>query len=194
MRHLADLRNKANLVYSKDQVAQALDNMAKQITNDLYDKTPIMLCVVNGGIYLMGQLMFRLDFPMEIDYVHASRYGSNLQGSKLNWYSKPKTAIAGRHIAIVDDVLDSGITLKEIENWCFENGALSVYNIVLIDKKPCRADTGIEKADCHGLITEDDYLFGCGLDVKGFYRNIPEIYAVPKGLIPDVDAYLPSGY
>lgn len=192
MDHLSNFLNKCELVHCNNTVNQAIDNMAQQITNDLSDKKPLMLCVVNGGIYIMGQLMARLKFELEIDYVHASRYQDKLVGNELKWYAKPNSIIKGRNIAIVDDVIDQGLTIKSIADWCLSEGATSVYSIVLVDKTPCRLPAGLQKANCSGLTTGDDYIFGCGLDVKGLYRNLPAIYAVPKVLIPELDTLLPS--
>lgn len=188
---MQDLTQSSRLIYNQQQIEQALSNMAKQINQDLQDKNPLLLCVVNGGIFLTGQLLPKIKIAMELDYIHASRYQNELSGKTTKWLATPQTAVAGRNIAILDDVLDQGLTLKEINNWCLKHQAKSIYNIVLFDKVGCRLEAGVQQADCTGLSAPNEYLFGCGLDVKGYYRNTNELYSVPDELIPEVDKYLP---
>lgn len=188
--HVNQLLNVAKIMFNAEQVNEALDKMSQQITNDLKDKCPVALCVVKGGIYLTGQLMQRMDFKLELDYIHASRYENSLEGNIIKWHALPKTQLKDRHILIIDDILDQGITLKAVNDWCISQGAISIYNAVLVNKKVQRSDKGIQIAECFGLTAENEYLFGCGLDVKGFYRNQKSLYYIPKNLIPEVNKHI----
>ena len=113
--------------------------------------------------------------------MHVSRYGDATSGGKLNWKVKPSTGLQGRTVLIVDDILDGGVTLGELVRFCEAEGATAVHTAVLVDKKHEREPGGVKKADFTGLEAEDRFLFGYGLDYKGYLRNAPGIYMVdPK--------------
>lgn len=177
---LATIEREADCLFDTAQVDAALDRMAADISRRLHDKRPLLLCVMNGGLVLSAELMRRLAFPMEQDYLHATRYRGETRGGELNWVASPSTAMAGRHLLIVDDILDEGITLTAIVDSCRAQGAASVTTAVLVtklhDRKP-----GIREADICGLDVPDRYVFGFGMDYKGYFRNARGIYAV-KGM------------
>lgn len=169
----------ADLLCSKAQVEAAMDNMAAQITAKLADKNPLVLCVMVGGLIPAGQLLSRLDFPLHMDYIHATRYGDKTHGGTLNWIVKPSRPVTDRVVLLIDDILDEGLTLAAIMQDCKAQGAADVHSAVLVEK--IRARTVPVTADFVGLKVEDRYLFGYGMDYKGYLRNAPGIYAV-KGM------------
>lgn len=165
----------ADLLHSEQEVEAALDNMAQQINIALADRNPLLLCVINGGIATFGKLLTRLTIPLTIDSIHASRYQNQTSGGSIKWLVKPETPLEDRTVLIVDDILDEGITLQTLCQYCREQGATDVYSAVLVDKilghdKPLRADF-------IGLRVENRYLFGYGMDYKGYLRNAAGIYA-----------------
>ena len=165
----------AELIYSANQVESALDNMADAINQKLAGLNPLVLCVLNGGIIVSGKLLTRLTFPLNLDSINASRYQNQTSGGVIKWVLKPHEPIKGRTLLIIDDILDEGITLAAIKAYCLEQGASAVYCAVLVDK-----NIGKEKpvqADFVGLVIEDHYLFGYGMDYKGYLRNASGIYA-----------------
>ncbi|MDD2758817.1 MAG: hypoxanthine-guanine phosphoribosyltransferase [Methylomonas sp.] len=169
------VKRDAILLHEQSEVEAALDNMAAAITEKLSDKNPLVLCVINGGIIATGKLLPKLDFPLTLDSIHASRYRNATAGNDIHWLFTPTTPLAGRHVLIVDDILDEGHTLAAIVDWCREQGARSVYAAALLDK-----DLGCEKpisADFIGLRVANHYLFGYGMDYKGYLRNAAGIYA-----------------
>lgn len=169
------VKQQAVLLHDQQEVEMALDNMSAAISARLADKNPLVLCVINGGIIATGKLLPRLDFPLTLDSLHASRYRNATSGSELHWLFTPTTPLAGRHVLVVDDILDEGHTLKAIVDWCQEQGATAVHTAVLLDKK-----TGCDKpiqADFVGLRVANHYLFGYGMDYKGYLRNAAGIYA-----------------
>src|ERR1700722_2459461 len=95
---------KATCLYSKTEVEAALDQMAAQISHKLSHSNPIFLCVVIGGIIPMGNLLPRLDFPLEVDYIHATRYHGGIIGEEVQWQVKPSINLQGRTILIIDDI------------------------------------------------------------------------------------------
>ena len=169
------ISDNAELLYNEMQVETAIDNMAETINLFLADRNPLLLCVMNGGIVLTGKLMTRLKFPLNLDVINASRYRNQTSGGDINWLQKPRTSLKDRTLLIVDDILDEGLTLRAIYNYCHEQGASSIYSAVLVNKnlnhpKPIQADFV-------GLETENHYLFGYGMDYKGYLRNAAGIYA-----------------
>ncbi|GHC19038.1 hypoxanthine-guanine phosphoribosyltransferase [Kushneria pakistanensis] len=162
-------------------VEKALDDMAEQLTRTLSDRLPVFYCVMNGGLIATGHLLTRLGFPLEVDYLHATRYRGGLRGGELFWRVSPEIPMAGRHVVIVDDILDEGATLAAILEYCHQAGAASVSSAVLVEKMHDRKAVPDLKADYCGLEVEDRYVFGFGMDYKGYWRNAPGIFA-PRGL------------
>lgn len=171
----------ADCLYDEKTVENALDKMALELTPVLAQSNPILLCVMSGGLLPMAGLLKRLDFPLELDYLHVTRYRGKTQGGELHWRAEPRLSLQGRTILVVDDILDGGVTLAEILAYCQKHGAKSVYTAVLVLKEREREECGLKQVDFVGLKTPDRYLFGYGLDYKEYLRNAPGIYAV-KGL------------
>lgn len=169
----------ADCLYTAEQVNAALDKMAAAITEKLFNRNPLVLCVLTGAIIPTGYLLTRLNFPLQLDYLHVTRYHDNVSGGRLDWLSEQNYPLQGRDILIVDDILDEGVTLQAIVEHCENAGAASVSSAVLVEKCHNRK-TGV-KADFVGVQTEDRYLFGYGMDYKGYLRNADGIFAV-KGL------------
>ena len=178
LEHINTVMQQALCLYNEAQIVEALDSMAARITADLQQQCPLLLCVMNGGIVLTGMLAPRLRFPLHMDYIHATRYREQLTGSTLDWKVMPATSVQGRAVLIVDDIFDEGETLAAIRRWCLEQGAQAVYTAVLVDKQHSRKTADIKQADYTALTAPDQYLFGYGMDYKGFWRNAPGIYAV----------------
>lgn len=173
--------SEADLLVPEADVEAAIRRMAQEITAQLKDSDPILLCVMNGGLIFSGQLLTRLAFPLEVDYVHATRYGHETNGGGLNWLIKPKLELKGRTVLLLDDILDEGITLAAIADYCQQQGAAMVLMAVLVEKLHLRKVTPGMRADFTGIEVGDRFLFGYGLDYKGYWRNAAGIYAV-KGL------------
>ena len=174
LKEIEHIQNTADLIYSETQVECALDNMALQINNTLADTNLLVLCVLNGGIITTGKLLTRLKFPLAIDSINASRYQNKTSGGEIEWLLEPKTALTDRTILLVDDILDEGITLAVIKDYCIQHGAKQVYTAVLLDKNINKSKP--LTADFVGLTVENRYLFGYGMDYKGYLRNAPGIF------------------
>jgi hypoxanthine phosphoribosyltransferase len=133
---------------------------------------------MNGGIVVTGKLLNQLNFPCTFDAINASRYRNKTSGGDIKWIQKPESNLNGRCVLLVDDILDEGITLEFLIKYCKEQGASSVYTAVLIDKK--LAHSKPVTADFVALEVENRYLFGYGMDYKGYLRNANGIYACKK--------------
>lgn len=168
----------AECLVDAGKLSGILDAMAEQIAEKVSAQNPIVLCVMNGGLILTGMLLPRLNFPLQVDYLHATRYREKLTGADLQWKTYPSLALQSRVVVLIDDILDEGDTLAGIRDYCLGQGAALVLCAVLVDKNHDRRHPALRRADITGLDAPDRYLFGFGMDYKGYLRNAPGIYAV----------------
>jgi hypoxanthine phosphoribosyltransferase len=173
-----EARRSAVELISADAVSKAIDQVAVRMTVALAECNPLFLCVLEGGIPFMGRLLGRLDFPLQAGHVHVGRYGDELEGHSLAWHSKPDLSLAGQHVVFIDDILDQGITLAELRTWALKQGAERVSVAVLVNKRITGAEARPIQADFVALECADHFLIGCGMDFKGYWRNLPAIYAL----------------
>jgi len=166
----------AELLFNKKDVETAITSMALAITTELSNSNPLVLPVMNGGLVLGGKLISELNFPLQIDYIHATRYRGETSGRELHWLKKPEN-LTNRVVLIIDDILDEGITLAAIVKYCYEAGASKVLTAVLAEKI-LEQDKPIQQADFTGLSVPDRYVFGSGMDYYEYHRNLAGIYAV----------------
>lgn len=166
----------ADCLYNRNQVEAAILQMAESIRADLAEKNPLVLAVMSGAMIPAGILLSHLDFPLQIDYIHASRYRGTTSGGDLEWRVPPRFSLEGRCVLVIDDILDEGLTLQAILDSCRNRGASEVHSAVLV-KKLHERNIGIE-ADYVGIEVEDRYVFGYGMDYNEYLRNAPGIYAV----------------
>jgi hypoxanthine phosphoribosyltransferase len=170
------LLSQSEVIYSHQEVADAIHGLALQITQDLQGQAPLILTVMNGGLYFAGQLLPKLGFPLEQDYVQATRYQGGVEGKEIYWRTGPTAKIKGRVVLILDDILDAGVTLATVRDACLALGANQVKIAVLTEKD--LGETKPIQADYVGLVVPNRYVFGCGMDVYGWWRNLPAIYAL----------------
>lgn len=173
---LAVLR-KAELLFTPAQVQSALDRLAAAVTTRLEHRDPLVLIVMNGAFIPAAQLVSRLQFPLQVGYLHATRYRSGTQGGEINWIARPCPAVAGRVVLVVDDIFDEGDTFKAIIDEMRLQGAMETYSAVLVNKRHDRKVAGLA-IDFIGLEVPDLYVFGCGMDYKEYWRQLPGIYAI----------------
>lgn len=177
--HTQTMLEQAELLFSREECEAALQRVADEITRDLGESYPLLLSVMGGAVVFTGKLLPLLRFPLDFDYVHVSRYGDKLQGGNFNWKRMPDAEqIQGRHVVILDDILDEGHTMVAIQEKLLAMGAAScraaVFANKLIDKeKPT-------KGDYVGLDVPNRYVFGYGMDAAGAWRNLDEIYALKQ--------------
>ena len=170
---------KADCLYNLGKVDAALTQLAESVTAECAGLDLLVLGVMNGAVVTLGKLLSLLLFPLQVDYLQVSRYRQNTQGGELTWLAKPQQSLLGRDLLVVDDVLDRGETLAEIKRYCLAEGAASVRLLALVQKQ--LAAPAVVEADYVGLQAPDRFLFGCGMDYRGYLRNAPGIFAV-KGL------------
>ena len=174
------VRRAARRLHSARDVARALDRMAKQLTPRLNRANPVVLAVMHGGAFAALELCKRFKFPYEFEYVHATRYRGDTRGRDLQWRVKPSKALAGRTVLVVDDILDHGKTLRALGAELEGVGVAEVLSAVLVVKRLARKRAR-PSATVSGLEVDDVYVFGSGMDYRGYWRGLRGIYAVADG-------------
>lgn len=166
-------------ISSAEEVQQAIRRLAAQLDECLASRYPLVLVVMGGAVVFAGQLLPQLHFPLDFDYIHATRYGQVTAGGPISWRVAPPAGVRGRAVLVLDDILDAGNTMAAIRDRLLELGAASFCCAVLVDKE--RALPKPIRADFVGLRIADRFVFGCGMDARGYWRNLPEIRAM-RGL------------
>jgi len=174
--------NTADELFPESAVEQAITVCADAAAAKLADQAPVVLVVMNGGMSFADRLLARWSFPLELDYIHFTRYDGATQGGSNKQIANPRTPLQGRHVVVVDDIFDEGLTLADIHDWVLRQGASAVTSIVLTEKLHDRQKTDY-RADYVALQVPDRYVFGYGMDYYGWLRNIRGIYAVQEALL-----------
>jgi len=168
----------SEIIFSEQQVQDAVSCMAREINGVMADFHPLVLSVMGGAVVFTGQLLPLLNFPLDFDYVHVSRYGNNRQGGEMKWKVAPHENVRGRVVLVVDDILDEGETLNAVKQRVMALGAKQFYSAIFADKM--NGKTKPIKADFVGLKVPDRFVFGYGMDIHGAWRNLPAIHAVKE--------------
>lgn len=166
----------ADLICSEGQVKSALASMAAEITARLSGTNPLVLPVMGGAVVFTGHLLPLLRFPLEFDYLHVTRYNGSTRGAQVEWKVAPRSDLRGRTVLVLDDILDEGNTLAAVRDRLLDEGVATFLSAVFADK-----DLGREKpisADFVGVRVPNRYVFGFGMDVNEYWRNLPAIYAL----------------
>lgn len=170
----------AREILTAAEVDQAVTRQAERLAPGLEKLEPQVIVVMNGGFYYAAALTRCWNFPLTVDYAHATRYRGATRGSRLHWErSLPEESVKDRHVLLLDDIFDEGHTLAAISETCHVSGAASVVTAVLACK---RHDRGLPRdwiADA-ALDVPDRYVFGCGMDYNERWRQLPGIWAVSE--------------
>lgn len=175
---LARVRREARQIYSAGEVRAALRAMAAAIEPRLAGRNPLVVAVMHGGLFTALHLSEQFSFPHEFDYVHLGRFGNGLEGGAPEWVVGPKPSFRGRVVLLVDDVLDQGVTLAALQAELLGAAVAELQTAVLVSK-----DAGAlvrPAVDYVGLHAGREYLFGCGMDYKSYWRHLPGLYAVAE--------------
>ncbi|MCK9202481.1 MAG: hypoxanthine-guanine phosphoribosyltransferase [Gallionella sp.] len=173
-----DILARADLLCSAEKVQDAVRRVAQEINAALAGKHPLVLSVMGGAVVFSGQLLPMLEFPLDFDYLHVSRYGNAQQGGELHWKVAPRENVRGRVVLVLDDILDEGETLQAIKQRVLDLGATAFYSAVFADKE--NGKTKPIRADFVGMELSNRFVFGYGMDIHGAWRNLPAIYAVKE--------------
>lgn len=162
------------VLYSHSEIDAIIRRLAAEITADYHDKYPLLLGVLKGCFVFMADLCRALDFPLEVEFIRLSSYGSGTKSSgKVKVVQGLKSEVKGRHVLIVEDIVDTGITAAFLLDYIKKENPASVRICALTDK-PSRRRVPVP-IDYLGLTVPDKFLVGYGLDCDGKYRNLPDI-------------------
>jgi hypoxanthine phosphoribosyltransferase len=181
------LLENAELIFDQAAVQAAVASVAGTLNarfeSPLAPAFPLVLGVMGGAVVFTGNLLPQLTFPLEFDYIHVSRYGDDDQGGPVVWKVIPRSNVAGRTIIVLDDILDEGETLAHVKQRLLDMGAFEVVIVVFADKAIRKAKP--IKPDIVGLTIPDKFVVGFGMDVYGYWRNLPALWAIrPEDLNP----------
>lgn len=162
------------ILLTEEQLGQKVKELAEQITQDYQGRNPLVICVLKGAFIFMSDLVKHMNMPIEIDFMAISSYGASTKSSGVVKIIKDlDVSVEGRDIIIVEDIIDSGLTLTYLIDVLERRNALSVVVVALLDK-PDRRTEGLE-VDYRGFFIPDEFVVGYGLDYAERYRNLPFI-------------------
>jgi len=172
-----EILKRSTLIADKREVERAVKRLAEAVNAHYQDQEIILLIVMTGAVMPAAWLGSRLKMPVQMDFVHATRYAGQTEGGEIEFRVPPRLNLEGQDVLIVDDIYDIGLTLQMIEGYCESRGAASVNSAVLVRKIHDRETTG-NLPEFIGMEVEDKYIFGCGMDVYEHWRHLDEIRAL----------------
>lgn len=160
---------------SRVEIESAVKRLASEITQDYRDKNPLLVGILKGSFMFLADLVRQLDFPLELEFVRLSSYGSGRQTSgRVKVVQGLRAAVSGRHVLVVEDIIDTGITVAFLLEYLKSKKAASIRLCALTDK-PSRRRVPVD-INYLGFTVPDKFLVGYGLDCDEKYRNLPEIF------------------
>lgn len=174
------LHLRTRLLISEDDIASRVNELGNDIS-EFYDGEPLTMVVIMNGAMIFGADLARaITLPIWLDSIRTSSYKSFESSGKVEFASNLKLPVVGRHILIVDDILDSGLTLARVKEKISELGPLSIRTCVMLDKQVTRTFGGMEQADWSGFKIKPHFAIGYGLDVEEYWRNQSDISIVEE--------------
>lgn len=163
-----------SLLYTKEQLAEAVAKLGRRITDDYQGKKPLMICILKGASVFFCDLIRQIDLPVEIDFMVVSSYGASTKSSgEVKLVKDLDRSVLGRDVIIVEDIVDSGMTLNFLKKTLVGRGAASLRIATLLDKPARRRVPLTVDYKCFDI--PDAFVVGYGLDYDEVYRNLPDI-------------------
>ncbi len=163
-----------SILFSEKEIQTTVEKLAKRINEDYKDTEPVFLGVLKGSFVFMADLIRHIKLNCTVDFMAVSSYGNGTTSSGSVMILKDLSgSIEGKNVIIVEDILDSGLTLSYLINYLQVSKPKSIKICTLLDK-PSRRKTSI-KSDYSGIICPDEFIVGYGLDYNEKYRNLPYI-------------------
>ena len=170
---------KLSVLLTKDEIAATVSRLAAEIRQDYLDKNPILIAVLKGSFMFLADLVRQLDFPMEIEFVRLSSYGGGTESSgKVRMAPGAPSKIKGRHILIVEDIIDTGLTSAFLLDYLRRKKPASLKLCSLTDKAERRRV--VVNIDYRGLAVPDKFIVGYGIDWDERFRHLPDIYVLEQ--------------
>lgn len=175
------LPKKLVVIFSEEQIARRIAELGQEISRFYHHRPLTLVAIANGGLFFCADLARAIKLPLQIDVIAAGSYHNDRAGDELVVRSKLKLDPRGRDLLLVDEVLDTGRTLRILAEQLRNLGAASVRTVVAVEKSRERPD-GLAGADWRGFLAPDRYLVGYGLDSRERFRNLPCIAMLPEEL------------
>jgi hypoxanthine phosphoribosyltransferase len=163
-----------SVLIKRDKIAARVKELGAQIAADYKDKNPLMICILKGSAIFFADLIRAMDIPLELEFMAISSYGSSSKSSgEVKVVKDTDKSLENRHVILVEDIVDTGLTLAYLKNMLARRAPASFKICSLLDK-PERRETEI-KADYLGFTVPNSFVIGYGLDYAQKYRNMPDI-------------------
>ncbi len=169
-------KDMAKVLFSQEELQTRIRELGAQLSEDYHGKTPTMVCILKGAIMFYTDLVRSMDIPLTMDFMAVSSYGNSTKSSgEVEIRKDLSTSIEGKHVVIVEDIVDSGFTLTYLTRLLNTRGAKSIKLCTLLDKPSRRAPGITLRADYSGFAVGNEFVVGYGLDYAELYRNLPYI-------------------
>ncbi len=167
------------VLFNEHQIANRISELGKQLSEDYWDKNPLFICILKGAVMFMVDLAKSVDIPMEMDFMATSSYGESSKSSGVVRILKDlDRSIEGRHVVLVEDIVETGLTLKYLRETIRHRHVASVKIASLFDKPEGRK---VEiRPDYCGFTVPNEFIVGYGLDYAEHYRNLPYVGVLKK--------------
>ncbi len=178
-------RDVTRVLVTREEIAEKITEIGCRITKDYHGKRPVMVCILKGAVVFFSDLIRAVDLPLEMDFMAVSSYGSATKTSGVVRVLKDlDQPILNRDVIIVEDIVDSGVTLNYVRGMMIQRGAASVRIVTLLDK-PERRKVPDLKVDYCCFDIPDEFVVGYGLDYDQKYRNLPDIGVLSPAVYGD---------
>ncbi len=162
-----------SILYTEEQLQTRIAQLAKELKADYADKNPLVVAILKGSVLFFSDLTRQMDFPLNMEFMSVSSYGDSSTSGELRFRKDLDKPIDGRHVLIVEDIIDSGKTLYILKKVLLKRNPASVKICALLDKRSRR--TADIEADYVGFDCADGFVVGYGLDYAEKYRNLPYV-------------------
>jgi hypoxanthine phosphoribosyltransferase len=170
---------KVSLYISREAISVTVQRLAGEISRSHRTKYPVLLAILKGSVVFLADLMRELDFPLALDFVGLESYQGTESTGKVKLYCPPRLDLMGRHLLIVEDIVDTGLATNYLLKYLHKHQPASVHICALLDK-PSRRKVAV-KIDYLGFTVPEKFLVGYGLDCSQEYRNLPNLYTLEEG-------------
>ena len=170
-----------SVLISKEQIAQKVKELAKTLTEEYKDKNPLLICILKGSFIFFADLIREMNIPVEIEFMAISSYGTaSTSSGEVKVVKDTDKSLENRHVIIIEDIIDTGLTLSYLKNMLARRAPASIKICALLDK-PDRREIEIE-ADYLGFKIPNHFVIGYGLDYAQKYRNMPDVCILKKNV------------
>jgi hypoxanthine phosphoribosyltransferase len=172
-------KDKPSVLFGRKEIAATVRRLAAEISWDYHDKNPVLIAVLKGSFVFLADLIRLLDFPLEVEFIRLSSYGKGKESSgRIGVVHGLRSEVRGRHVLIIEDIVDTGLTINFLLDYLLQKKPASVRLCSLTDK-PSRRKSAVA-IDYLGFTVPDRFLVGYGLDWDEKFRHLPDICIIEE--------------